>query len=69
LEDERKLFDYDLRAIRDLLDNASCRYFKMVVDRFLPSWNFAVKLDRIALKLAGPAGSLLGGRVIIAGRA
>jgi len=67
-EDERKLSDYDLTAIRNLLGNARCRYFSMIVDRFLPSWNFAAKLDRIALKLLGPAGSLLGGRFILTGQ-
>jgi ubiquinone/menaquinone biosynthesis C-methylase UbiE len=67
-EDERKLTDYDLRAIKNVLATGRCRYFSMIVDRFLPSWNSAARLDRIALKLAGPAGSLLGGRFVIAGQ-
>jgi hypothetical protein len=67
-EDERKLTDYDLTAIKNVLANSRCRYFSMVVDRFLPSWDFAAQLDRIALKLIGPARSLLGGRFIAGGR-
>jgi hypothetical protein len=44
-EDERKLSDYDLAAIKNVLANGSNRYFNMIVDRFLPSSNSAAKLD------------------------
>ena len=39
----------------------------MVVNRFLPNWGVAVKLDRLALMLLGPAASLFAGRFIMVG--
>jgi ubiquinone/menaquinone biosynthesis C-methylase UbiE len=66
-EDERKLNDGELSTVRGLLNCARCHYFSMVVNRFLPSWDLAAKLDRLALKLLGPAGYLLAGRFIVSG--
>lgn len=66
-EDERKLSDHDLATIRNLLTGVRCLYFNMVVNRFLPNWGVAVKLDRLALKLLGPAASLFAGRFIMVG--
>lgn len=66
-QDERKLSDADLFAIRKAATDARCSYFDMVVGRFVPSWEFAAKLDRIFLRLLGPAGYLLAGRFIIFG--
>jgi ubiquinone/menaquinone biosynthesis C-methylase UbiE len=66
-QDERKLSDYDLAAIRSLLTGVRCRYYNMVVNRFLPSWKVAERLDRLALKLLGPAGFLFAGRLILVG--
>ncbi len=67
-EDERKLSDFDLAAIVNVLSEVKCSYFSMAVERVLPNWDIAAKLDRIFLKLLGPVGSLLAGRFIVIGR-
>ena len=66
-EDERKLNESDLSAVLDLFKNGTCTFYSMVVNRFLPSWDFAAKLDRILLKLLGPAGYFFAGRFIVSG--
>jgi ubiquinone/menaquinone biosynthesis C-methylase UbiE len=66
-EDERKLNEKDLSAVRTQLTNVRCRYFGLVVNRFLPAWDFAAKLDRVALGSLGPAGYLFAGRFILTG--
>ena len=67
-EDERKLSDSELTAIKEILKDARSQYFAMIVDRFMPHWEFASKIDRLALKLLGPAGYFFAGRFIVAGR-
>jgi ubiquinone/menaquinone biosynthesis C-methylase UbiE len=66
-EDERKLSDSELTAIKRAIRDTRSKYFAMIVDRFLPNWELASKLDRLALKLLGPAGCFFAGRFIVAG--
>jgi hypothetical protein len=65
--DERKLTDLDLSVVRAQLSNATVRYYSMVVNRFLPSWDLAAKADRILLKLLGRLGYFVAGRFILTG--
>jgi ubiquinone/menaquinone biosynthesis C-methylase UbiE len=66
--DERKLTERDMRLIAAPLVVDDRRYFNFLVTRLVPDrWDFTAKLDRIALKLLGPLGRLLAGRVLLTG--
>ena len=68
-EDERKLTECDLAAVKSVLTDVTCRYFGMFVWRFMGHQDTAAKIDRIVLKMLGPAGSLFAGRFILTGTA
>lgn len=68
-EDERKLTQHDMALITKPLMLDSKRYFNFLVTRIIPDrWDLAAKIDRIAMKVMGPLGSLLAGRVLLTGR-
>lgn len=65
-EDERKLNESDLSVITGKLPGrADCEFFNAVVGRFVPDWDFAQRLDRLALKLLSPVGRIIAGRFIV----
>ncbi|HWQ34613.1 MAG TPA: class I SAM-dependent methyltransferase [Blastocatellia bacterium] len=68
-EDERKLTEHDVRQIVSYLTVEQTDYFYFVVKRLLPEFALGAKLDRLLMKLAGPLGSILGGRVLLSGQA
>lgn len=66
-EDERKLTELDMAAITRPLDVHMRRYYNFIVTRLIPDkWDWAAKADRLLLKAL--PGSLLAGRVLLAGR-
>ena len=68
-EDERKLTEKDIALIRDSLDSMHTDWFYFLVDRLIPNrFTLAAVFDRMVMKLAGPAGAILGGRVVFWGR-
>lgn len=68
-EDERKLTEKDIALIRDSLDSMHTDWFYVLVDRLIPNrFTSPAMIDRMIMKLAGPAGAILGGRVVFWGR-
>lgn len=66
--DERKLTEKDMALICGPLQVRHRSYFNFLTARVIPErWNLAAKLDRLALRIMGPLGTLLAGRVLIAG--
>ena len=67
-EDERKLTNRDLKAIKRTMYSVQCDYFNIVVGRFVPEWTALAIGDRSFLKLLGPAGYFCAGRFVLSGR-
>jgi len=68
-EDERKLNELEIAAVTSGLTDVDARYFNFVTTRLVPErWDFAAKLDRIALIVLKPIACFLAGRVLIVGR-
>ena len=68
-EDERKLTEGDIRAIRSFLRSVErSDYFYLFVKRFIAEGRpWVGHADRTLLRVAGPAGSVLAGRIILFG--
>jgi len=69
-EDERKLTETDLQIIRKPLRRPEFfRYFNFIVTRLLPDRVGAfAKLDQLLLRVLGPVGFLVAGRVLFSAR-
>jgi ubiquinone/menaquinone biosynthesis C-methylase UbiE len=67
-EDERKLNEDELELVRSALTDCRCRYFNVVVNRFLPDWDVVEMADRIVVQGMGPAARFLAGRFVLTGR-
>lgn len=69
-EDERKLTQHDIAAIREqLLPGDMCRYFNAAVTRLLPDrFDLLGKMDRAALATLGPVAPFLAGRILFSAR-
>jgi ubiquinone/menaquinone biosynthesis C-methylase UbiE len=67
-EDERKLTEKDVGLIGNSLASMHADWFYVIVDRLIPNRITSVAVfDRMVMKLLGPAGSILGGRVVFWG--
>lgn len=66
-EDEQKLNDADVAVIRNALSGVRCRYFNIIVNRFIPDWDAAEMVDRVMLSALGRAGGWFAGRFIMTG--
>jgi 2-polyprenyl-3-methyl-5-hydroxy-6-metoxy-1,4-benzoquinol methylase len=66
-EDERKINEDELDTIRGALTDARCRYFNVIVNRFIPDWDPAEMVDRVLVKSIGPIGRWLAGRILLTG--
>lgn len=68
-EDERKLTERDMALICGPLQVQHRSYYNFLTARVIPErWNLAAKLDRILLRLVGPMGKILAGRVLVTGK-
>jgi ubiquinone/menaquinone biosynthesis C-methylase UbiE len=69
-EDERKMTERDVAEVRSHFGTLQyCKYFNFLVTRIVPDrFRSLNKLDRIALKLLGPLGYFLAGRIVFVGR-
>lgn len=69
-EDERKLTERDIAAIREHLQPGDlCRYFNAASTRVIPGRiDSAAKVDRAALAAIGPAGAIFAGRILFSAR-
>ena len=68
-EHERKLNERELSVVEQAFYNVISRqYFYLIVKRLMPEKSDAIcRLDRRLLKLSGPLGRLLAGRVLVVG--
>ena len=67
-EDERKLTEKDIALIRNSLASMHTDWFYVLVDRLIPNRiTTAAAIDRMVMKLFGPAGPVQGGRVVFWG--
>ena len=68
-EDERKLTEIDIREVTKSLQEISFRkYFNFLVTRIIPDkYTLASQVDRLFLIIFKPFGSLLAGRIMLAG--
>ena len=67
--DEHKINEQDFAHVRQILASCETDYFGIIEGRLFPgriAW--ASKIDRLVMKLAGPAGPLLGSRIVFLGR-
>lgn len=67
--DEHKIDERDFAHVRKILASCDTGYFGVLEGRLFPgriAW--ASKIDRLFMKLAGPAGSLLGSRIVFSGK-
>jgi 2-polyprenyl-3-methyl-5-hydroxy-6-metoxy-1,4-benzoquinol methylase len=67
-EDERKLTEGDVSAIREYISVFSLEYFEAVVRRILPETRLAAKCDRWCMRLMKPLAPVLAGRFVLLGR-
>ncbi len=67
-EDERKINEDELDGIRGSPQDVRCRYFNVIVSRFVPNWDPLEMIDRVLVRGMGPIGRWLAGRVIVTGR-
>ena len=67
-QDERKINEHEFQVIRDSLLSCDTEYFGLFGGRLFPSsMTWAMRLDRLAIRALGPAGPVLGGRVVFSG--
>lgn len=67
--DERKLDERDLALLEQAFPGLELAWFLLVVQRFVSdSSDRIARLDRAVLRALGPAGRILGGRVVFEGR-
>jgi ubiquinone/menaquinone biosynthesis C-methylase UbiE len=67
-EDERKINEREFDVIRASLVSCKAEYFGLLEGRLFPnSLTWAARLDRLAMRAVGPAGPVLGGRVVFSG--
>jgi ubiquinone/menaquinone biosynthesis C-methylase UbiE len=67
--DERKLNEKEITLIADSLSSARTDWFYAIINRLVPDRFTALEIcDRIAIKLLGPFGSIVAGRVILRGQ-
>jgi ubiquinone/menaquinone biosynthesis C-methylase UbiE len=66
-EDERKINEAELDMIYGALYQVRCRYFNVIVNRFVPDWDSAEMLDRLFVRSIGPMARLVAGRVLLTG--
>jgi ubiquinone/menaquinone biosynthesis C-methylase UbiE len=67
--DERKLNEKQLKLIAQSLTQSQTTWFHAIINRLVPDrFENIEKCDRITLKLLGPIGSILAGRVILTGQ-
>lgn len=67
--DEHKIDEHDFAHVRKILASCDTDYFGVLEGRLFPgriAW--ASKLDRLLMKLLGPAGALFGSRIVFSGR-
>jgi ubiquinone/menaquinone biosynthesis C-methylase UbiE len=65
--DERKINEGELDAIRTALKDVRCRYFNVVVNRFVSDFDAVEIVDRVFTKSIGPIGRWLAGRILLSG--
>lgn len=66
-QDEKKINEAELDTIRSILKDVQCRYFNVVVNRFVPDWDPAEIIDRALVGTVGRAAYYLAGRVVMKG--
>jgi hypothetical protein len=67
--DERKLNEKQVRLIAHSLSVCQFHWFYAIMNRLVPDrFENIEKCDRLGLKLLGPLGSILAGRVILSGQ-
>lgn len=69
-EDEEKLTQKDVRVLQSYLKpGGTTQYFNFLIARIVPKGSpWIAKMDRLFLKLVGPLGALLAGRVLLCHR-
>ncbi len=69
-EDEEKLTQKDVRVLQSYLEpGGTTQYFNFIIARIVPKGSlWMAKMDRLFLKLVGPLGALLAGRVLLRSR-
>ena len=69
-EDEEKLTQKDVRVLQSYLKpGGTTQYFNFLISRIIPKGSpWIAKMDRLFLKLVGPLGALLAGRVLLCNR-
>jgi ubiquinone/menaquinone biosynthesis C-methylase UbiE len=66
-EDERKINEDELDAIRATLTDLRCRFFNVIVNRFLPDWDPVEMVDCLLVQCVGPLARWLAGRLLLTG--
>lgn len=69
-EDERKLTERDIQVIKAHLGASDFSgYFNFIVARLVPDrFEWVARVDRVLLRVLGPLGALLGGRILFNAR-
>jgi len=66
--DERKMTERDIALVASHLQIRYRTYFNFIVTRIFHDGTFLDVADRIILKLLGPLGRYVGGRILLIGR-
>lgn len=68
-QDERKINEHELKTLTDIMrpDSLHKKYFQFLAGRIFPARRRVEKIDRVLMTMVGSAGSILAGRVVLAG--